>query len=617
MKSKSETHRGTRWLIICLAGLIIILLARDFFAAKPDTSASGAVPTFDRVLTEADQPGLGNARQHRMLAFVESLDAAQIGSTLDRVQAQNPFGRAYELVRALYARWTELDRPAALDHALNLTGNNRQSSLGSVVTFWAEREPQLAWQWFEENAETIQQPFAGTSILTTIAREQPEKALALFSASQVMQRSFSSNGPDFLYGTWAGNDPEAAATHLQANLKHPNHRRAAISRIISAWIARDPDAAWTWAKQLPGESERLRAMETSITYLAINDLDRARVLLEEFSEGKARRSVISSLLSTVAMNHPEKAVELVKQSLPTDETSQILGQAYSIWAIRDPEQAFAAASKDLKPGSVRKSTLQDIVRRAATQNVDLGLKLLKQLGLTSDHPSAASAVARTMAERDIEQAVTWAESLPDGEMKTSAVQAVLSTWLEEDAQQAIDYALEQDGESPRQSLVAYCLNRWGYLDPPAAVEWAHKNLDLPTHSAQIASAVERWAEHELRGASDWTAALPAGPLYDACLARIAYQWGYRDPIGGDTWLQSLEPGPARDQAISNYAGRADEFEPELALDWAGKIDDEKLRERTIENSARRYLRSQPEKAAAWIESSSLSDKQKQTLLRAH
>ena len=578
--------------------------------------AAGQEPTIEEILKESENSGLGNARLHRMLDFAEQLDSSkQLSQALDRVLADNAHGRHHELARTLYARWTELDLPAALRHARAQTGNSQFVTLGAVIAIWAAQDSEAAWAWFEKEGAKLEQKIVGHSILREVAREEPEKALAMFEESAVLRNSPYGNSPAFLYGVWAGNDPPAAASRL-AKEKNYWLRREAASRILMLWMEKDRDAAWAWIETLPRKSEQLVAKKTFFGALAAQDLSGAKELVEKLPEGPERTVAAKEITGRLIIGDPVAAFDFAREHLPMPSGSHHFSMIFDRWATIDAERAFTVAREKLKPGQTRKMSLERIVQSVSTRDADRASAMLEEIGLDRSYTFAASSVAKALAQQDLKKALPWADGMPEGEMKKSALSEVISEWVEESPEDAAAIGLERASDDPQKTLLQKAISRWSYLDPAAAVEWIQRKLDPSTQRLLLPSAVGRWGEVDLQVASGWAKSLPpdeAG-LRAACLANLGSTWANYDPLGGERWLATLEPGPDRDKTVGNFAHRVFSHDPGISLKWALKIEDQAQRSRAIEQTAHRYLRSQPKKAREWIEGSSLPEDVRKQLL---
>jgi len=583
----------------------------ELTAQSPPTSdaVDDTPPTLEWVLTESDRNGPGNQRIRRLLVFVDSLAAAEIEPSIDRLLADRPYGRFLDATRMLYARWWEIDEDAVLEHALALESDVQFSTLSLVLTFWAADEPEKAWQWFEEHADVVQRN-SGVTILREIARDDPPKALALYAESTVLHPSLTGGNPGFLYGTWANDDPAAAASHLDASSLSPSERSSAMLSIIPVWIRTDFDAAWEWAKSARQADERHRAMETAVSFLALSDLDKAETLMVEFPEGSARQSAIFNLVSNLQLEDPERAYQIMRKYGGTRMEGNILGR----WAIHDADKALAAAKTQIPIGPRQKQAFNEIISIVARHDTEKAIEILEGFEHGSRLTHGASMIASRMAQRNLDEALKWAESLVDDDLKKAALSEVASRWLDTAAEKAAAYALDQNASGSSNDLLGLTLSRWVYKDPEACAQWIVDNLKESDQRSHLGSAVGHWAEHEPDAASEWTAALPESDTRDDCIGRLGSQWGYHHPAGGDQWLASLAKGKARDKAISNYATRAFEYFPEKAMEWCTRIDDPDLQKRAVQQNAYQYLRNQPDEARAWIRSSSLSDELKKSLL---
>ena len=595
--------------------LPIVLLG--VIAAFQASSLEGAddPPTLEQVFEISDRSGLGNDRLRQMLAFVDGLDAGGVERALDQLVARDPAGQHYELIRMLYARWVELDRKSALAHALNQKGNQQFGALGSVISLWAAEDADAAWAWFEKEGADVEQGNLAHTILSQIAKEDPQKALTLFRESKALRKTGYSNNPATIYGIWALRDPAAAAEHWKSETNFEARRSAAMS-IISVWVDQDPAASWEWIKNMKQNRDRLAFAKSFFSRLGLKDLEVAKEFLMEIPAGQEHESAVEAIISGLVIKDPEGAFEFARAQGAVRENSNWIAMIFNYWASKDSERAFEVAKKELKPGSTRKSAMANIIQSVSQKDVDRAEAMLNEIGLEASTSFAVGSVAAAKARVNIEEAVAWSDQLPEGEIRRDAQVRVMSEWVEEDPEAAAAFAQNAAVNDPHNTLLRNVLNEWSRQNPASAVQWAQHTLEAETLLSLIPSVVNQWAQKDPVKASDWVAALSdeEAVLQNACVAQLAYAWGSVDIVGGLAWLESLKPGTGRDQAITNFSNRLFDDDPELALSWLGKIDDQKQRDRAVEFAVQRYLSSMPEKARRWIQSSSLDAETKKQLL---
>ncbi|YCM43266.1 hypothetical protein V2O64_18340 [Verrucomicrobiaceae bacterium 227] len=184
------------------------------------------------------------------------------------------------------------------------------------------------------------------------------------------------------------------------------------------------------------------------------------------------------------------------------------------------------------------------------------------------------AIAKAQIQRGMSSATAWAESLPEGSIKSSAFDSVAESYARSNPEEAAEWVKAHADKDYAERAVREISEELARKDPAAAVSWAE---DLP--EASQASAMRTSIE----------------------------MWTREDPVAAGNYLTTMGESPARDSAVSSFARSYDREDPSVAAEWAGSIADEKMRTETMESVARSWLRSNSEEAQQWLPSSGLSE----------
>ncbi|MFT4548283.1 MAG: hypothetical protein ACI8XO_001948 [Verrucomicrobiales bacterium] len=180
-----------------------------------------------------------------------------------------------------------------------------------------------------------------------------------------------------------------------------------------------------------------------------------------------------------------------------------------------------------------------------------------------------------------EAATTWAEGLPDGDLKSAAFDRVAENLARNDPASAAAWVAEHANEDYSSRAVREVAEEFGRTDPAAAIKWAE--------------------------------ALPEERQADA-LRETLEEWTRSDPTAASTYLSEMQESPARDAAISSFARELDREDPGAAAQWAASIADERTRNETLSSVGRSWIRSAPDAAKAWLPTSGLSPEAQQAVL---
>lgn len=182
-------------------------------------------------------------------------------------------------------------------------------------------------------------------------------------------------------------------------------------------------------------------------------------------------------------------------------------------------------------------------------------------------------IANVLMMRGIDEATSWAETLPEGAVKSSAFDRV-----------AEDYAQQ---------------------DPVAAANWVSRHADQEWAGRAVREVAEEYARNDPSAAVEWAETLPEQHQGSA-LRESFERWTREDAVAAGEYLTGMSDGAARDAAVSSFAGALDREDPQTAASWAATIGDEGARNQTLEAVARSWMRTNKEEAQTWLPNSGLA-----------
>jgi hypothetical protein len=230
-------------------------------------------------------------------------------------------------------------------------------------------------------------------------------------------------------------------------------------------------------------------------------------------------------------------------------------------------------------------------------------------------------LARTVILRSPQQALSWAQSLNDPELRERLLFAVLRAWGEQDPRAALTWALQQDesqrsinveaalagaatqpdlalelgrellaqdaasdtayssilvgalsaagkfqaalrfaSQGPADSRADWLANifhRWGESLPDEAVKALNTLDQKESHDAAFQALVAGWAAGNPSGLAAYAVKLPPGEDRTRALGAALDNWSMQDPASAGEWLNDLPASPELDQAIAGLITRTD------------------------------------------------------------
>lgn len=246
---------------------------------------------------------------------------------------------------------------------------------------------------------------------------------------------------------WARSDGPAAMAFAEEKLKP---RSAGIQgTILGAWARKDPNAAWRWydTERQKDPTDRNNYMHVNtmaqnlFTGMAAADLDSALGRLNALDSqvrGLAIIGISNAASDTFARNRLLNHVA----SLPPALRTQIHETVVRSWGMNDPEAAVGWLRE--RPLAEQASILPALENTIMMRDPKRGAELLLEITPETDRPRAYETIVRHWAPRDPRNAMAWAKSVPEAELRSNTVARVYNHWRSQDTA-AADSALAASG----------------------------------------------------------------------------------------------------------------------------------------------------------------------------
>jgi hypothetical protein len=137
---------------------------------------------------------------------------------------------------------------------------------------------------------------------------------------------------------WAARDPDAAAVYFSS--LPPGEMSSA--GLVKKWAAKDPESALRWAEQA-NVHNRSELIEAAVAAVAETDIGKAALLVSGMEDGSLRDKATASLTSTWAAKDPEAALSWATQLPAGPARNKSITDAASGWAYKDVAAAAAWA----------------------------------------------------------------------------------------------------------------------------------------------------------------------------------------------------------------------------------------------------------------------------------
>jgi hypothetical protein len=314
----------------------------------------------------------------------------------------------------------------------------------------------------------------GAAMISMIRLSQinPESALTILQRTE----GLDDEAMQFVFGNLAAKNP-ARAEELAGTLEK-GPRREALEAILYSVANRDPADALEFAARYPEE---------------IEDHHRNRVM-----ESWAHRE-------------PRQASEAAVQASQRAGDPEILRNTLGEWWRHDGKAAEAWAAN--LQGAARVTAQAMFLEKRAGEEPDAVLQEYGALQQVSTNPKEllglTSALAESLAERNLSQAREWAQNLPEGELRDRALSQVAERWVQDDAPAASEWIRTLPDGEMKDNVARTLCNAISRRDPASAFQWAQSIGQENVRFDALGRVVEHWREQDPDAAKAAVDSLPA------------------------------------------------------------------------------------------------------------
>jgi len=280
-----------------------------------------------------------------------------------------------------------------------------------------------------------------------------------------------------------------------------------------------------------------------------------------------------------------------------DTAEDDMSPALAGWANANPSEALAwfgnldlhndpafeslLKERNLKPEALHNHLMRGLVQGLASADPDKASEFV--IGQTKAGNKAAYGMISTVAESVLRtgepaEAAQWADSLPEGHVRSLAMRRVADRYVDE--------------------------------DPEAAAAWASQ---YPDNAGVIAEVSENWASREPQAALEWLTTLPEGKGQHAGMHQAVREWTDEDPAAASEYLTTMPTSPAKDAAIMGFTRRLAYEDPAAAIAWAETVSTNEGRTAALATIGRNWARKDPQAAAEWVASVGLPESVQQSI----
>ena len=182
------------------------------------------------------------------------------------------------------------------------------------------------------------------------------------------------------------------------------------------------------------------------------------------------------------MKEPATAIAIAER-LPPAERQQILPQVLANWATMNPVAAIEWVEKQPDTQATREVTMM-IASGYAQKDPEQALRWAATL--PGEHGQLVmSQVIQHVAQNDPELASSMVGRMDEGEQRTSATGAIAQMWSQSDPRAALTWLNKQPGSDATPDIYGMIFSQWAAFEVDAAVSQVNYILDSDNRNGAI------------------------------------------------------------------------------------------------------------------------------------
>ena len=446
-------------------------------------------------------------------------------------------------------------------------------------------------------------------LLSRWGESDPKAALAYIQGLNLDGGSFPFDVVKSVISSWAEKDFTAAKAWVEGLPPGTYRRRSAMGDLAFALAQKDPAAALSLARSLPGDDGQ-RFLSGALNGWCLKDAEAAIAYAVQLPDVGF---TLVYMFDKIASKDPDKAIKMLEKIPSENQQNEALRKIGLRWAISDPNAALDWANQQTDP-KVKSEILQGVIGGMAQKDPERALELAQSLP-ANEREGRIDYILGVLSESDPEGAVGYAMNLPSNKSKNFNVSRLAGQWISSDPQGALGWFDSLTDPKLKEQVAGAMIDNL----PKDDLATSLKLLDtMPPgfFQNQALSRIGRnWAQTDQKAALDWANVQTDPEVKSEILGGVIQGMSVKDPNSAFQLVQSLPAGNSRNRIIITSLGSMAQSDPQSAIALASGIAEAHDRLMAQANVVRSWKRRDPTAANQWVNSSSLPQDEKAMMLR--
>ena len=218
---------------------------------------------------------------------------------------------------------------------------------------------------------------------------------------------------------WVAEDREAALAYVRT-MKIGPERTEGLLIVLKTIGQSDTVRAIALANEMVKDSEQAAIYNSLFATATANDMPSALRYFESVPQGAGRDNALLTITSKWAASDADNALKWANGLADEHERQSAIESSLDSVMRENPQRAMTLAQEYLS-GEARDQLYSAAIRHLCELDPDAARDAFSRLDSEYQQPFTAAEVARALATKDMNSAIAWTDTLPEGSSRDAAV----------------------------------------------------------------------------------------------------------------------------------------------------------------------------------------------------
>lgn len=554
-------------------------------------------------------------------ARLRQINPADFPKLMNELGQQEGSAVNWQVRNMIATRWAQLDPQGMLAYSKEAKGPMSWSLYNTVFAAWTKQDPQAAYTAAMQLDTQRSQQAAVQAVINTVAEDNPQRAIEM--AREFFGNDIGGRGRwmfQSIYRNWARSDGDAARASALA-LEEGVAKSSALAGAMSEWMADNPLEALDWLDSLPMDSAVYGSRKEVFRNFLNRDFEVAKEYIEAVDDPLGRREILESLqFHNIGWQKSYEEIEEIFDWIGTVATGQVydsrVSSIISAMADNDPDRAVDFVL-NMRPGNARMNALNSIGSKLAEIDPKLAFDFIDSLEYEDEKQRALGSMGWRLSRQGVESASALVSAHPDPIVQRQLADNIAREWANFDIESARAWSESLTDEQARKSALRNVISHWIEADPAATLAYVENTLETNDQTSVLRDAYSNWSRNDPEAAVEWLDRLPesledrTGDIYRS----VASNYIRHDPMAASEWIATLDDSPERDESVATLVNNISKTDPEAGFIWAATVGDADKRKNTLRRSVQEWVKTDPDVAYEAIVDAQIEAAEKEPLLK--